>query len=676
MLYTEYNRLNVIKLTTRTDAIPFETLCDAIQKQPSNVIYCESKGRIYGIISSGDVERSYFADRDYVPVNTNFTYVMPNESMRARKIFFDNAKINTIPVIDENGVLLGDYKRWDKPRIRQISLEVQQFEQINRKAILVRPCVLFREKEEIFREFKAFLLSAGVTVCDIEWNKVLDYIESADEILVVDRDEYWAMRALLIMSGYVDYTDKIRTYENFIQYSYVGTYMCSLRNENIPILNLVFRDTCKSKMFNRKLENKMVSRSLDRFNNKVQQDFFCELYTPEYADSIMKLPFSVSANATGKLKDCENKFCKVINGERYTVGQPDRYSRTIYFVGPCFVYGHFVEDKYTIESFLQKRLNAAKYDVRVVNCGSFYSWMIEKELARIKELPLQKGDIVVVYFDNLSFQGVPELNLMDVLEYYNVEAGWVFENMRHCNHKVNYYYAEAIYNALADMMAVKVEGLGEKAGEDDDVVKTIYIDKYFSDINFEQYKTVGSIVMNCNPFTYGHRYLIEQALRMVEFLIIFVVEEDESLFSFTERFSMVSDGTKDLEHVMVVPSGPFILSKTSFPEYFVKESDEDIVQNTESDITCFAERIAPHLNISYRFVGEEPEDLVTNEYNNAMKKILPHKGITLVEIPRKEKNGSYISGSLVRRCLEEMDMERLKSLVPESTIELLFAEWQ
>ncbi len=135
---------------------------------------------------------------------------------------------------------------------------------------------------------------------------------------------------------------------------------------------------------------------------------------------------------------------------------------------------------------------------------------------------------------------------------------------------------------------------------------------------------------------------------------------------------MVCSGTGDLKNVMVVPSGPFILSKTTFPEYFVKTADEDMVKNVENDITFFAERIAPHLNISYRFVDEEPEDMVTNEYNLAMKRILPENGIRLVEIPRKERHGKYISASSVLRCLEAHDMDGLDRLVPESTKRILF----
>ncbi|EFA28598.1 ABC transporter, ATP-binding protein, partial [Haemophilus influenzae HK1212] len=38
----------------------------------------------------------------------------------------------------------------------------------------------------------------------------------------------------------------------------------------------------------------------------------------------------------------------------------------------------------------------------------------------------------------------------------------------------------------------------------------------------------GSIVMNANPFTLGHRYLIEQALQQCDHLHLFIVGEDAS----------------------------------------------------------------------------------------------------------------------------------------------------
>ena len=244
----------------------------------------------------------------------------------------------------------------------------------------------------------------------------------------------------------------------------------------------------------------------------------------------------------------------------------------------------------------------------------------------------------------------------------------------HCNHHLYSLYVDAIYDIMEPILAKRVNEEGQLLTKESDFVIEIYIDCYFYNLHLDRSNKTGSIVMNCNPFTNGHRYLIEQALDVMGFLIIFVVEENHFLLSFTERFAMVRDSVKDLKNVMVVPSGPFILSRTTFPEYFLKAADEDLVENVENDITLFAQRIAPHLNITYRFVGEEPEDSVTNEYNLAMKGILPKKGIQLVEIPRRRHNGSYISASAVRRCLGAYDLDGLKGLVSESTMKVLFAK--
>jgi [citrate (pro-3S)-lyase] ligase len=165
---------------------------------------------------------------------------------------------------------------------------------------------------------------------------------------------------------------------------------------------------------------------------------------------------------------------------------------------------------------------------------------------------------------------------------------------------------------------------------------------------------------------------------MVDNLIVFVVEEDESLFTFRERYAMVREGTKDLKRVKVAPSGNFILSQTTFPEYFIKLEDKDLENNVEYDLTIFAESIAPRLNITYRFVGEEKTDKVTDAYNKAMKRILPPHGINVVEIPRKMISGSteIISATKVRERLETYPFGDLSDLVPESTEKLLVQSWE
>lgn len=105
---------------------------------------------------------------------------------------------------------------------------------------------------------------------------------------------------------------------------------------------------------------------------------------------------------------------------------------------------------------------------------------------------------------------------------------------------------------------------------------------------------IGAIVMNCNPFTYGHRHLIKEAGFRVDYLYVFVVEEDKSVFPFAERFRMVQDGTKDIRNVIVVPSGKGIISNSTLAEYFSKETlDRASIDNYEKDLYIFGAKIAP-----------------------------------------------------------------------------------
>lgn len=545
---------------------------------------------------------------------------------------------------------------------------------------LVRPCSIFESRQKIFHFFNRFLSVQGADVICIENIEILKYIDNMDWICFVDEDEFRSIDTFYkYISSQKCKREKFITCKTFIKltsYEMLGSYLRKLSKNTVHVFNLVYHSNSACQKMMEKISDKfsMVGKKVSgRMSVEMYADFFDELYTKEYAEEIMQIAYSVeSKSGMGMLKDCCSRYYNVKSGERYTNGQPDISDRNIYFFGPCFIYGHYTEDRYTIESFLQMRLNNLTYAVRVFNYGSQYNDRISLELARVMSTPLKRGDIVVLYSDNMDIKGVKNLDLNSIMETYDIKAEWVVDDIRHCNHKVNSLCADAILHALRPVLSQRDVGQGERIGEEKDFVKIIYIDRYFSDFKVEEYNKIGSIVMNCNPFTLGHRYLIEQALKLVDFLIIFVVEEDESVFSFMERFAMVCEGVSDLKNVKVVPSGPFILSRTSFPEYFIKESDEDIVENIENDITFFAERIAPYLNISYRFVGEEPNDRVTNEYNLAMKRILPKYGIELVEIPRKEQGDRYISASLVRKYLMDGDTMNLTKLVPVSTVKILF----
>lgn len=181
-------------------------------------------------------------------------------------------------------------------------------------------------------------------------------------------------------------------------------------------------------------------------------------------------------------------------------------------------------------------------------------------------------------------------------------------------------------------------------------------------------KTASSaaIVMNANPFTLGHQYLVETASKIYDCVHVFVLSEDCSFFPFEIRKKLVTLGCAHLSNVFIHESGPYMISNATFPSYFIKDRDDVIWAQAMLDAAIFCQ-IAERLNISARFVGEEPKSHVTKLYNKLLSSTLPNYGIRCNIIPRKKAGNSPISASDVRLCLQRNDFSALHSLVPDST---------
>lgn len=186
--------------------------------------------------------------------------------------------------------------------------------------------------------------------------------------------------------------------------------------------------------------------------------------------------------------------------------------------------------------------------------------------------------------------------------------------------------------------------------------------------------TVGAVVMNCNPFTLGHRYLIETAAKDCDRLYVFVLSEDRSFFKANDRMAMVKAGTADLSNVVVLPTGPYLISAATFPTYFLKDQAVIETAQCELDAAVFAKYYAPKFGITRRYVGSEPFCTVTKQYNETLKNLLPGLGISLLEIPRKESDGAPISASAVRALLNTGKLEQIRNLVPDTTYQYLKEE--
>ena len=207
----------------------------------------------------------------------------------------------------------------------------------------------------------------------------------------------------------------------------------------------------------------------------------------------------------------------------------------------------------------------------------------------------------------------------------------------------------------------------------------------------------GVVIMNANPFTLGHRYLVEKASEQVEKLFVIPVKEDVSLFPYDERLEMIRSGCRDL--ATVLEGSDYQISAATFPTYFLKDLTEASETQMRLDLDLFARHIAPALGVTVRFVGTEPSDPLTARYNELMKEVLPSYGISVIEISRlKEIPGQAgddkclagddenvmagldrpspapITATEVRKSLEHGSFQAAAALTPPTTWPYLVAE--
>lgn len=199
-----------------------------------------------------------------------------------------------------------------------------------------------------------------------------------------------------------------------------------------------------------------------------------------------------------------------------------------------------------------------------------------------------------------------------------------------------------------------------------------YIDTIKSQTSFGC-EDKAAIVMNCNPFTLGHRYLIERAAWENQTVIVFIVQEDKSSFPFDVRYKLVKEGIKDLNNVHVVSGGDYIISSSTFPSYFIKEEENKDRAYKQLDAGIFGKYIATAFNIKRRYLGTEPYCSVTNGYNKVLAEILPGYGVEVRVIDRITVDSKEVSASSVRKYIKEDNWKEIEKLVPETTYSFLIS---
>ncbi|MCH5208992.1 MAG: hypothetical protein J1F04_08910 [Oscillospiraceae bacterium] len=412
-------------------------------------------------------------------------------------------------------------------------------------------------------------------------------------------------------------------------------------------------------------------------------------YDDETAAEVLATPKSYLDNTGARrFEDNQGKNVNIIGGHRVTCHQPTHNDSNLYIYGGCCTFGVGASDEHTIASHLQKIVNESvpEYKIKVHNYGYFLEDLegmtFEQTAATLNALPAKPGDIVLFNSSDFSGHQIPNIDISKAAcEPRNYE---VFFDTVHYTPDGYKLIAEKLYEGLAEQGILdKAHELAAERGNERSTASVSDFDqntneqlaqykKFLTDFyNSSLKQTIGAVVMNCNPFTLGHRYLIDKALEQCSFLILFLVEEDKSEFSFDERLKLVDEGTKDIPNLAIIPSGKFVLSSLTFSEYFNKAEMQDRVIDTSLDVNVFAREIAPCLNITKRFAGEEPLDNVTKQYNETMRRVLPEYGIEFVEIPRVELDSKPISASRVRELAKSKNFSELRKLVPQTTLDYL-----
>ncbi len=444
----------------------------------------------------------------------------------------------------------------------------------------------------------------------------------------------------------------------------VGVFYSRNQNSTSEIINEIYL-TLKRNNVNVYRVN--IPNKEDIIQNN-RADLKCSTYLSYYVNLIinkdMEAPWYI-----GKITDVDASkigICQPVLGK--TLGDG---TRTLYLVGPCIVGGFDNQEGEKLAQIISNKLSQKSKKWKVSSIP-----LLDGDLQDKKEIlknTIKKNDVVLLINRNLEdFE-------YDMTEAYNTYSGnnYMYTNIPiHTTVTGNKIISDRLIKDIIiplnnnmnilDDNEIAYDGSPQFTSElEDDVKRYVKRIELVKKINKEK-NIIGAVVMNCNPFSYGHRYLIEYAASKVDYLYVFVVEEDLSAIPFIDRIFLVHEGIKDLSNVICVPSGKFIISRDTFYNYFEKEHDVHTA-HAEEDVHIFGRYIASGLHITKRFVGQEPYDEVTNSYNKAMKKILPTYGVEVIEIPRLSLNSETkaINATDVRRLLEKNEKKRISKYVPD-----------
>lgn len=663
-----------------------------------------------------------------IGINQNFTILSEWNEVKARELFQRNVRLTKIPIV-KDGDLIGDYSRWDdKLYIERNYLRLMRDETAKKELELYDAVYVVEPVNSNSFEYLSllqYLEAFQIQYTILNKEQIGEKLQEKSICIFSNEDEKRGMQCLyglmlqkqdcqknriwgcdiltdlkwqtrfITFKGLLYHIDESIQLEKlginkpstltFDMINDKGTVLLSaLQNKGIKCFCLLYGNEDRLgyteywERFTNELNKGLVSNPIsirEPWLRKDNEEFYGDLYQKEdYRKGVAQKEIFEYFLRFEYEKEVSGKYFNARDGRRRTCFQPIEYIGTIYLMGVCLFVGRHVEDQYTVSSYLQKLLRQKGLPYRVENYAGILrcDGTIDTRLEEIDEF--HENDIVIFQSNMGEMIDIPGIRLREVFEKYQISTKWVMDEYGHCNHKSLECVAKSLFEMIEPCL---INGeIQEKSNKSiefnlhtvmEDYVQRKYLSRYFSDYYGANYNTVGAIVMNCNPFGIGHRYLIECARQWVDFLIIFVIQEDEFLFSFEERYKMTVEGTKDLDNIMVVPSGDFVFSKNNFREYYVKREMEAAIANARYDINLFVEYIAKPLHITHRFAAEEHKKRVMMVYNDLLKDILPQKGMAYIEIPKLKVEAESVNTVKIRRYLRNAEYSKAFALLPETT---------
>lgn len=590
--------------------------------------------------------------------------------------FMEHRNIYRVPVID-NGILIGEY--YDSDYIGR-----SLYKKIEDKALEIIPIFHKEIAEWLDKLNVSFLEYKGLVPCNWKLNyKQTNVKYDADDYII---DSYFTneMRKVLLPNSYNKYHTLSEILLKFLIDKF--SLFAQQRNLNLYAVNGIKR---------KELENLSLKEQENLRKNleEVCQDYkyLCKVFNDDQRSlqhvyqnryNIGSLSKVVNNGIHNVLVDVTSEYFNIVNGMRLTIGVPEKNIQNIHIFGPCIVHGLCVTDDKTISSLLQKELCENGFEnIAVHNYGLAYGKDLLNDMLSMISTPFDDGDIVIWIcgWDEVELQMLLNNNfsIIDGKSMFRGIHDWFLDNPFHCSSKANGFLSQGIFKSIYNSLR-KTENKAPSYKScreyytfpliynPDVMINSKELDSYIDYIT--HYKVnkniVGAIVMNANPFTNGHRYLIEKALEEVEYLYIFVVESNKcASFDYMEREWMVKKSTEDLINVCVLSGGSVFTSELSFPEYFNRAVSTTTINPTLNN-KIFGMRIAPALNITHRYFGEETNDNVTKALNKAASIELPNYGIQVHIIERLKIGNIPVSAKNVREYIKRGRKNELIRLVP------------